>query len=183
MRNFKQPNQLAYLVAKMSKGYGIEVVYLRPRDVDITNGLVRGKTLKNDKWYNVKVPLPKTLDISPYCFTRRNRKIINYLRENAYLSDDRKKTINKQRLQEELGKDPDFKHMVILTLKVSKFRDVFSGIKKYSKVVLKPIVRERGKSIYIVHRRRMNRYVVGHNTEERVLSRRQLKQLYKDKLF
>src|SRR5699024_12225950 len=88
MRNFRKPSYLAKLVAVVSKYQGIELIYLRPSDVNVKKGTVNGRMFIDNSWVSVEVPLPKFIDISPYCFKQKNRKIIEYLRKNTILRSE-----------------------------------------------------------------------------------------------
>src|SRR5699024_10450738 len=74
-----------------------------------------------------------------------------------------------------------FSHLVIPTKRLESVDDVKEGIKKFKKVVLKPISGERGKGIYIISKNG-RKYIVGFNKEEQVISKRKLTNLFKDKL-
>src|SRR5699024_10784546 len=110
--------------SKMSKYYGIDIIYMSPKDIDIDNNTVEGKVLVGEEWNQKIVEIPKLIDISPYCFNRKNRKIIRYLRNKSYLTDNRTNTINKEQLQEELRKDERFSHLVIPTKRLESVDDV-----------------------------------------------------------
>lgn len=153
MRNFKEPPEIAFLTAKMSKYYGINIVYLTPQDIDINNHIANGRILIGEQWVPTKVEVPKLIDIARYCFKKKNRKVIQYLRENVYLTDNRKNPINKERLQKELKNDKRFSHLVIPTSRFESVEDIFSKVKQYGTIVLKPINGERGKGIYIIRKK------------------------------
>lgn len=180
MRNFKKPPELAYLTAKMRKYYGINIVYLTPLDIDVDNHTATGKILVGEEWIPTKVEIPKLIDISAYCFKKKNRKVTDYLRENVYLTDNRKNRINKEKLQKELLKDDKLSHLVIPTSRYKSVDDIFRKIKEYDVIVLKPIYGERGKNIYII-RKNGFKYIVGHNKEEETLSKRQLSRFFEEK--
>src|SRR5699024_2275063 len=124
MRNFKNPTAMAELTAKVCKYYDIDIIYLRPRDVNIEKGIVRGRMFISNKWIRVRTNVPKLIDISPYCFKIKNREIMKYLRDNTYLTDDRTNTINKEKLQECLENDCDFSDFAIPTSKIEAFKDI-----------------------------------------------------------
>lgn len=143
MRNSAQPNRLVELTAKISKYYNTEIVYMRPKDIDINAGKVNGQILVNDDWHEVVMEIPPIIDISPYCFKRRNKKVIDYLRANVLLTDNRMNRINKERLQVELKKDPNYSDLVIPTKKVQSFTDLGIFLKQHKIVVLKPVRSEK----------------------------------------
>lgn len=124
MRNFKYPPIMAKVTAMLCQSQDIDLIYLRPWDVDINNNTVKGKMFINNKWEVVNTKLPFLIDIAPYCFTRKNKEIIEHLRNNTVLTYDRKNSIDKERLQRELLKDEEFRHLVIPTCKIQNFSDI-----------------------------------------------------------
>src|SRR5699024_12441373 len=126
MRNFRKPSYLAKLVAVVSKYQGIELIYLRPSDVNVKKGTVNGRMFIDNSWVSVEVPLTKFIDISPYCFRQKNRKIIEYLRKSTILSDNRIVRMNNEELQYELNKANQFLHLVIPTIHSHNYTDIES---------------------------------------------------------
>src|SRR5699024_5510069 len=85
MRNFKHPPYIAELTAKMCVSQGLTLVYMQPSDVDIEKGIINGKVFVNNQWEGITTDIPKFIDISPYCFKRKNREVIQYLNEKTQL--------------------------------------------------------------------------------------------------
>src|SRR5699024_117414 len=181
MRNFKNPPEMAYLTAKMAAFYDVKILYLRPKDIDIKQNIANGKILVGNKWNRKQTKLPKIIDISPYCFKKKNRHIMNYLRENSYLTDNRINIISKDKLQEHMQRDNELSHLAIPTIKYNTIKDLTNQIKKYNIVVMKPISGERGKGIYIISKKG-RRYIIGHNKEEYIVPRRKLKKFFQNKI-
>ncbi|WP_163969625.1 YheC/YheD family protein [Oceanobacillus halotolerans] len=179
MRNFKHPPDLAKLTAMLCNYHGIELIYIRPPDVNMNTKKVEGKMLINNKWINVHRELPPFIDITQYCFKRKYKEIINYLRKNTILSYDKGNTLNKEKLQQELLKDDECSHFVIPTLKVHKFSDIEKFINKHKVIVMKPIRGERGRGIFILKKHNKN-YMLGHQKEEKVYSSEEFKDFYDD---
>src|SRR5699024_6113169 len=86
MRRYVTPPKITELIAMVSKYKGIDLVYLKPSDIDITNNKANGKMLINDEWVKVETHIPGFIDITPYLFTKKNQKMINHLRSNSILS-------------------------------------------------------------------------------------------------
>lgn len=181
MRNFRKPSYLAKLVAVVSKYQGIELIYLRPSDVNVKKGTVNGRMFIDNSWVSVEVPLPKFIDISPYCFKQKNRKIIEYLRKNTILSDNRIVRMNKEELQNELKKDKQFSHLVIPTIKVHNFNDIESFLEKYNKVVLKPISGQFGVGIYVL-KKKGDSYILVHQDKETEISHTELISFFDERI-
>lgn len=181
MRNFVKPTEMAKLVAIISKFYGIDIIYLRPKDINIETDKVRGKVLIGNKWVEREVDLPPFIDISPYCFKKRNKEIIDYLRNNTFLSDNRLNTFSKEKLQEKLKEDGEFAHLVIPTDRASSFEKLVSYLEQYQKIVLKPLGGERGKGIYILSVEG-DKYRLGFKTKEKVITNEELEQFFNESI-
>ncbi|MFG6119287.1 YheC/YheD family protein [Thalassobacillus sp. B23F22_16] len=177
MRNAKNPAIMARIIAIMCRYYDMELIYIKPEDVDMDNQTVKGKMYIKNRWVNVEKELPPIIDISAYCFKRKNRTILNYLREHTFLTYDRKNALNKERLQRELVKDKEFAHLVIPTAKAKTFEDVENFLKKYTTIVMKPIHGEKGKGVYILKREGED-YILGYQKKEEKFNRAELETRY-----
>src|SRR5699024_2978574 len=167
---------------------GMDLIYIRPGDVNIEKHMVKGKMYINSKWISVETGIPKYVDISPYCFKAKNKPIIRYLRNNTFLSDKGKNYISKENLQKSLQKDDEFAHLVIPTIKTeNSFSSVEKFLNKYSIIVIKPMGGERGKGVYILTKEDNDSYILGHQKEEKNLSYQELisffDQFIKDKRY
>jgi len=174
MRNFKKPTYMAKLTAMLCNSQGIDLIYLKPSGVNVETDRVEGMMYIDNKWVKVEADLPQFIDISPYCFKAKNKNIITYLRNNTLLSDDRRKTFSKEKVQSILKNDEKFAHLVIPTLRAQTFQNVIDFIDKYDTIVMKPIKGERGKGVYILRKERGN-YILGYEKEEKKLTQAELK--------
>ncbi|MBP2257438.1 YheC/YheD family protein [Virgibacillus alimentarius] len=182
MTNFKNPTALAKLTAMLCKYQGMDLIYLRPRDVDIESGRVEGKMYINSTWVTVKVDIPPFIDIAPYCFKRKNREIMRFLRNKTFLSDNRSNVLSKEKLQEKLLGENEFAHLVIPTRRVQNFNDVQEFLDKHSTIVLKPSSGIRGRGVYILNQEKEN-YILGHQTEKKALSLEEFKNFSKENII
>lgn len=181
MRNFIKPTEMARLIAMLCKYHGMDLIYLRPRDVNMDNNSVRGKMLIDNKWITVETDIPKFIDISPYCFKAKNRHIMRYLRSKTQLSDDRTNRLSKVNLQIKLNEDKRFEHLVIPTISADKFENIEDSLKKYSTIVMKPIGGERGKGVYILKKENKS-FVLGYQKKEQELTKDELKDFFKESI-
>lgn len=182
MRNFTTPPYMAKLTAMLCKYQEIDLIYMHPRDVNIETNMVRGKIFINNKWQNIETELPPFIDISAYCFKKKNRDIIEHLRNNTLLSYDKVNTLSKERLQRELIKDEEFAHLVIPSIKAKEFSDLEDFINKYSTIVLKPIGGQRGTGVYILSKDKDNSYTLGYRKEERHYSQTELELFFEESI-
>lgn len=177
MRNFKNPTYMAKLTAMLCKYHDLDLIYLRPEDVNLEDNSINGKMYIDNKWIEVKTELPSFIDISQYCFKRKNNTIINYLRKNTLLSDNRRNILSKKMLQNQLLKSDIFKQLVIPTHNVEEFGEILKWLDKYASIVLKPIKGERGKGVYVLRKEKLS-YVIGYQKEEKKYSYEGLKDFF-----
>ncbi|MFA1821438.1 YheC/YheD family protein [Virgibacillus oceani] len=181
MRNQKKPTFSAKLTAKLCKYHGIDLIYIRPKDVDIEKGKVKGKLLVNNEWISVQKEIPPFIDIFPSCFKEKNKKITDYLAEKTFLSDNRTNRLPKNKLQKKLENDSEFSHLVIPTERARKYKDIKEFSRNFSEIVLKPLKGGRGKGIYILYKDK-NSYILGYQKEEKRLSKKGLKIFFENHL-
>lgn len=177
MRTYIQPTFMAQLQAILCKNQGIELVYMRPWDVDVENNTVKGKVYLDNTWVNVETEIPAFIDVTPYCYKPKFNKQMNYLRKNTFLSDDRSNRITKEKLQEMLKKDGEFAHVLIPTQRIREFNVIEEFINKYSAIVMKPIYGQRGQGVYIL-KKEENHFNLGYLTQEKKLTLKELKDFY-----
>lgn len=179
MRNFRSPSYLSKLIATLAESYGIKIIYLRPRDINIEEGTVNGKILVQNKWITTTTKLPKFIDISPFCYKKKNEEITDYLNKYTTLSYTNVKNINKFELQRLLQKDPDFEQLVIPTKVIESPDDVMVFLDKYGKLILKPVYGQFGSDVYTLSRNE-DKYVLLHERSESVLSHNECIDFLKD---
>lgn len=179
MRNKKEPNHKAQLTAMLCKFHGIDLIYLRPRDVDTVMGTVKGKMLVDDAWVDIETILPPFIDIAPDCFMEKNQQIMDFLRTYTFLSDDRTNRLSKRKLQDKLKQDDEYAHLVIPTNRVRSHDDVEDFLKEHIKVVLKPINGGRGRGIYILQKDE-DGYTLGYEKEIQKLTYEDFLQFYEE---
>lgn len=173
MRRAEHPPFIAKVTAVMCKYYGLDLLFMRPQDIDMNSNTVKGRMYIDNRWVEVTKDLPHLIDISAYCFNKETRELMEYLRKNARLTYDKKHALNKAKLQKELAKDKEFSHLVIPTAKAKTFEDVEIFLKKNSTIVLKPVYGQQGKGIYKLEQDG-EQYILGYQKEEQRLTREEL---------
>lgn len=93
---------MARLTAMICKGYGITLLYFNPQDVNVEKKSVKAKILIEDSWIDFDTSIPKFIDVSQYCYKRKNRERMAFLRENTFLSDNGLNRMSKEKLQSRL---------------------------------------------------------------------------------
>lgn len=179
MRVARRPSQMAKLTAMLCSSKGIDLLYLRPEDIDINNNIVKGQLFDGDNWLEVETTIPILIDSNPDCFKLKNRKVMQYLRKNVYLTYDKKNSKNKHLLQEALKKDEKFSHLVIPTLTVKNFNDILFFLNQYSIIVMKPINSQKGRGVYIL-KKDGDDYTLGYQKKDQKLNLDELKLFYEE---
>lgn len=181
MRNYIKPTYMAELTAMLCKYQGIDLVYLRPWDVEINSNMIKGKMFINNKWVTVETEIPSFIDVAPYCFRPKHRKKMEYLKKKSFLSDTRVNRISKEKLQELLKDDGEFAHLLIPTRRINDFSDIEEFIGEYSAIVMKPVNGERGRGVYVL-RKEDEDYILGYLTADKKLTRDELEEFYNNEL-
>jgi len=180
MRNNSEPTYLSKLIAVYSKAFGINVLYIRPKDVNIETGTVNAQEFNKGKWEEVQTELPAFIDISQFCFKKENRDIIKYLRANTYLSDNGLNRNNKIKFIEKLKKDPKLNYLLIPTDRVEDLETIKAFSMKYNKMILKPTSGQFGNDIYFLSRDKKNQYLLQHGRESSKLSKKELENFFNE---
>lgn len=181
MSTYRRPPKLIKITALISKAYGIDIIFVRPPDVNIEKETLTGKMLINNKWVTKEREIPEFIDITPYCFKKKYKPVTDYLKKKTFLSDNRNNVLTKEALQEYLKEDPEYSHLVLPTRKVLSYNDISQYLEQYTKVVLKPSDGIQGKRIFIVEKT-VDAYIIGHNTLEKRISEEEFYNLYREKI-
>ncbi|ARK32091.1 YheC/YheD family protein [Halalkalibacter krulwichiae] len=160
LRSRAQPSQMAKLLAISCKELGIELIYLTPKDINISNHEITGKILIRNNWVTVKTQIPLFIDVTAYEYSENNRVVFEFLEKNTLLSDNRLNLgklassnpfiISKELMNLELEKYSEIEKYLIPTLRVENFKDIDNALNHDKKVVLKPINGLGGKGVYLV---------------------------------
>src|SRR5699024_6109912 len=182
MRLYRHPTYMAKLVSITSKYQGIDVIFLRPRDINMKTGKVKGKMFINNSWIEVETDLPPFIDINQFCFKKKYRETMDYLREHTLLSDNTRLRLNKYKLQSALKEDNSFSHLVIPTLKIKSFEEIGEFLNSFPTVVIKPIGGSFGDNVYILKKEGTNCYIIKFEDKERVITSEELYDFYEENI-
>ncbi|WP_179134439.1 YheC/YheD family protein [Oceanobacillus timonensis] len=160
LRNYKQPRQLANLIASVAQSKGVDILYFSPKDVDLNKSRIRGLLYKDGKWKRVKAKIPKIIDVNSNCL--KHKKIIKHLRKNAHLTENGQNRLSKFTLQEQLNADSDFQKLTIPTNNCSSFSDIEQFLHEYKDIVLRPIRSNHADGVYKVTKNSPEKYTLNY---------------------
>src|SRR5699024_4334321 len=66
-------------------------------------------------------------------------------------------------------------------IEIQSFEDILVFLRKYDRIVIKPVFSNQGRNIYRITRKR-RKYVVSYLKENKVISKKQLKLFYEEKI-
>lgn len=149
MRGYRRPNKFVRVLAKACGYYNIELVYFNPHDVNIDEGIIQGKILKNNRWTTVDMNVPAYIDITPYVFKHRN--VIKFLKSKSTLSLNRRLK-SKDEIYDKILEDGKFSNLIIPYSSYTDYKDIKSFSKQHEAFILKPQNGLRGNKIFKVSR-------------------------------
>lgn len=158
LRNYKQPQQLADLIASIAQSKGVEILYFSPKDVNLKARRISGLLFKNGRWKRVKAKIPKIIDVNANCL--KHKEVIRHLRKHAHLTENGRNRISKLTLQEHLNEDPNYQNYTIPTKSCTSFSDIEEFLNEYSEVVLRPIRSKRADGVYKISKITLEKYIL-----------------------
>lgn len=172
LRNYKQPQQLADLIAYIAQSKGVEILYFSPKDVNLNARKISGLLFKDGRWKRVKAKIPKIIDVNANCL--KHKEIIRYLRKHAHLTENGRNRITKLTLQEQLNKYPDFQNYTIPTMSCSAFSNIEEFLNEYSEVVLRPLRSRRANGVYKISKSNPDKYILDYFNTTLTISHEEL---------
>lgn len=182
MRSKSKPGHMAKLLAIMCQYEGIDFICFTPEDVSIETKTVTGYMLIKKKWKKVTTELPGFIDINPNYFNKNEYiELIRFLKENTFLSSDKRMPLPKDKLQKVFKSDPEISQYLIPSKNVDKIEDVKGFINKYSTVVLKPVLSNKGRNIYKI-KKEESYFLLGFKKTERKIKYEEFKVFFNTKI-
>nr|WP_289037980.1 hypothetical protein [uncultured Allobacillus sp.] len=176
MRNTEEPSRLAELTAIECHRKGIELLYLRPIDIDTKNYVVKAKTFSGDKWEDVETEIPKFIDVNPYCYKKENRSVMNFLRDHTILSYNPPE-YGIKKLNKYLRKDAELSNLFASKNVINGSFDFFKKfINENNSVAV--FLKGKEKSPYMIHKKDHDVYEIERLTNSTHYSDEELKFLY-----
>ena len=146
LRTNKRPLILARTVSYVCQHFGIDFFYFRPDDVDIENKKINAQFLEKGKWIRKTVDYPDVVDNEP--MSSKNKAIYASLKEDAILTTN--PLGGKSKVFRMLEKSQLFEDVLIPYVVVQNADDVILFLKKYNKVLLKPVFSNQGRNIVAI---------------------------------
>ncbi|MFD1416285.1 YheC/YheD family protein [Oceanobacillus jeddahense] len=160
MQPFRKPTPFAKNISIKAKSKGIDILYMHPSYINEDDHTTSGLILNGDTWEEVQTNIPETIDVSAFCL--KFKHTIEYLRKHAYLTEDGRNKISKERIQKIMEKDKYFQKYAIPTCRCKTFSIIKGYLSKYGEVVVKPIYSQLGKNIYKISQINEDEFIIGY---------------------
>lgn len=158
LRNYKQPQQLADLIASVAQSKGVDILYFNPKDVNLNSSRIKGLLYKDGKWKLVKSKIPKIIDVNSNCL--KHKKVIRHLRKHAHLTENGQNRLSKFSLQEQLNADPDYRKNTIPTSNCFSFSEIEEFLNEYEDIVLRPVRSKHADGVYKITKINLEKYIL-----------------------
>ncbi len=140
---------------------GMDVVFFRPRNVDMESERIAGKTMRDGGWHDVETRVPDIVDLSAYCMPRPENGFsdaldqkLTFLRKRAYLTKDlvsgSSTFLSKDTLPELLGDSEEFSDLALRGVHVKTPDALIEFIRAEGKTVVKPVFGSLGTGVHVV---------------------------------
>lgn len=176
MRNAKEPTKLAELTASKCIKNAIDFIYIRPKDIDIENQIVKGQKFTGDQWKEIESDIPDFIDVTPYCYKKKNRRVMNFLSKHSFLSYQPLK-YGTNKIKESLKEDEPFLQQIAIKGNRRKQFEYFKKFIDESKDVIIFLSKEKS-APYIIHNQEEDKYVIERLSQITTYNEKELKTLF-----
>ncbi|MDO0962934.1 YheC/YheD family protein [Staphylococcus haemolyticus] len=146
LRTNKRPLILARSVAYVCQHYQINFFYFSPEDVDTKNKKINAQFFEKGKWIRKKVDYPCIVDNEP--MKSVNKELYASLKEDSILTTN--PIGGKSKVFRMLENSGLFEDVLIPYVLVEKTDDVLLFLKRYNKILLKPVFSNQGRNIIVI---------------------------------
>jgi len=178
----KRPQHIAHLIATHAKAFNIEVLYFRPRDIDMERERVHGRIYREGKWVSVTTKIPKFNDVSAFCYRPDNLEALKYLKERSTVSEPGTNRFNKMKMQELLKKDGEFADIIPSTKRVVSFEVLKDFLNELKMAILKPVGGQFGRSIFFIEKVDQAHYRIKFSNQDNVVSEQEFMTFYEEEI-
>ena len=179
MRLAKKPSAFAELTAMLCRSQGLNLLFMRPDDIDMDSNTVKGLLFNGTGWSEVITEIPLVIDSTPASFNPEYQLVMDHLRKYSNFTYDAKDALNKHTLLERLKQDDKFGHLVIPSIQSDEFEDIIKFLDHHEAIVLKPIYSDRGRGIYKLFKEN-DSYVLSYLVKDRQFNKEELEDYFNE---
>ncbi len=168
------PNNVkkAYAYAAVAKAEGVNFFYFTPGKVNIKQQKILGKAYENGQWIEKEFPFPDVIYNASYPVSDKAERIVDYLSDRIPFTSH--SIGNKLTVYNRIENAQEFKQYLIPFYELTDVQIFFDMIKRYEKVILKPLTGHQGIGVVFIEKDGVDHYKIN---DARVISSINGKQL------
>jgi hypothetical protein len=146
------PNNVnkAYAYAAAAKAEGVDFFYFTPGMVNIKQQKILGKSYENGQWIEKKFPFPDVIYNASYPVSVKAEEIVDYLFERIPFTSH--SIGNKLTVYNRIKQAREFKQYLIPFYELTDIQILFDMIKRYEKVIIKPLIGHQGGGVVFIEK-------------------------------
>ncbi|MGM0876077.1 MAG: YheC/YheD family protein [Bacillota bacterium] len=148
----------AYAYAVVAKAEGVIFFYFTPGKVNIEEQKISGKAYENGEWIEKEFPFPDVIYNASYPVSKKAEQIYDYLSDRipftSHSIGDKLTVYNK------IKRAKEFKQYLIPFYELTDVQMFFDMIKRYEKVIIKPLSGHQGEGIIFIEKYGIEHYKI-----------------------
>ncbi|ARD47478.1 hypothetical protein SporoP37_04700 [Sporosarcina sp. P37] len=138
----------AFACAAVAKMEGVGFYYFSPKDVNFTARRIMGYVYENGEWLQKDLPFPNVIFNAVGMKTDEEIKVYQQLKDLIPFTSY--SIGNKMNVYKRIEKMPEFADYLIPSITIVNAAEVFDALKKYEKVIVKPVSGSQGRGIWFI---------------------------------
>ncbi|MEH7513816.1 YheC/YheD family protein [Gottfriedia acidiceleris] len=170
----------AYAYAAVAKLEGVNFFYFTPGKVNIKQQKILGKAYENGQWIDKEFPFPDVIYNASYPINNNAERIVDYLFDRIPFTSH--SIGNKLSVYNRIEKAKEFKQYLIPFCELTDVQIFFDMIKRYEKVIIKPLTGHQGKGIVFIEKHGVDHYNINDARSLSSINGKQLFDFISDKI-
>ena len=152
------PNNVkkAYAYAAVAKAEGVNFFYFTPGKVNIKKQKILGKVYENGQWIEKEFPFPDVIYNASYPVSDKAEQIFDYLFDRIPFTSH--SIGNKLTVYNRIKQAKEFEQYLIPFYELTDVQIFFDMIKRYKKVIIKPLTGHQGGGIVFIEKDGVDHY-------------------------
>ncbi|CRK81104.1 YheC/YheD family protein [Neobacillus massiliamazoniensis] len=148
----------AYAYAAVAKLEGVNFFYFTPGKVNIKQQKILGKAYENGQWIDKEFPFPDVIYNASYPVGDQAEQIVDYLFDRIPFTSH--SIGDKISVYNRIKRAKEFKPYLIPFYKLTNVQIFYDMIKRYKKVIIKPITGHQGESVIFIEKDGVDHYKI-----------------------
>lgn len=170
----EDPNNVkkSYAYAAVAQAEGIDFFYFTPRKVNIKEQKILGKVYENGEWIEKEFPFPDAIYNASYPVSDQAAQIFDYLSERIPFTSH--SIGDKLSVYNRIKKAKEFEQYLIPFYEITDVQMVFHMIKRYGKLIIKPLSGHQGGGVVFIKEYGENHYKMNEAGVKSLINKKQL---------